>query len=642
MKTILITLITTIFFISSSLASSIKASSFGFTSTDATIAFQTALNSSFDTIIIDLQTSNWIVKPTTVFDINNKVIIIEKNVIVKAKVGEYNDPNDCLLSLVRCKFITLIGYGAEFIMNRAEYAQLPDSAIGGWRMGLGISNCKNIQVYGLKISDSGGDGVFISGDTWYANTQNPDLFSENILIKDVWSNHNYRQGISVVSVQNLLVQNSWFTNTQGTLPMAGVDIEPDNNGHRIVNVVFDKCRFTNNSGSGISVALSFQDTSATPVDVTFKNCYSAQNHDASNPYYATEILIASKQNNGVLGNVKFDKCMVENSKWTAVSIHKTENSFSTEFNNCVFNDVSKDSTVFFNNPIFIEVTDYVNNVPRFGGVTFNNCLLRYSSPIKCLGSYGNIATCAGMGSVFFNNVTVVNTNTTLGYDATTGGGSPLNCTFNFNALASSTPALINFISNNTIIECSNISSYLNFTTNSTLNYPLGITYTITGSGEQGYDYNLMNGFNIVAVGATMAADTMAVIINQEQEPNKTDVVNIVTNSSYIASSNNQSIIISDCTLTLSTTEFNSNSNNLSVSPNPATSNVLLNYYLPTESEVNMYLYDVCGKNILSSKLNKQSAGYSTFVVNLNTVSSGTYIAKLVAANHVFTAKIIVK
>ena len=44
--------------------------------------------------------------------------------------------------------------------------------------------------------------------------------TRNLLIRDVILDRNFRQGMSVISAENMLVINTTFSNTNGTAPMA--------------------------------------------------------------------------------------------------------------------------------------------------------------------------------------------------------------------------------------------------------------------------------------------------------------------------------------------------------------------------------------------------------------------------------------
>ena len=61
--------------------------------------------------------------------------------------------------------------------------------------------------------------------------------------------------MSVISAADMLVLNTTFSNTNGTSPQHGVDLEPDSstepsNPLRLENLTFRDCRAINNSGAG--------------------------------------------------------------------------------------------------------------------------------------------------------------------------------------------------------------------------------------------------------------------------------------------------------------------------------------------------------------------------------------------------------
>ncbi len=525
-------------------ATTIYASSFGWNSSDATSAFRAAINSAADTIIIDKQAGDWIVGPNRFFDLHDKTIIFQSGVVLRAKAGAFPDNGDCLLSFVRANHIKIIGYGATFKMNKAEYAALAD---GEWRHSLAISNSSNVQVYGLKIIESGGDGVFISGDTWYGT----QLYSENILLKDLWCDKHYRQGISIISAQHLLVQNCWFTNTSGTLPMSGVDLEPDQEFHRIVDVVFDKCRFTGNFGNGIQLSFHLLTAASIPVDLTFRDCYSSGNHDVSNPYAPGEIYMSAAEREAVTGNARFERCLVENSQWTAVGMRKPADSFLASFDDCVFLNVSNDITNFYNTPIWIEVTDYSNPCPRFGGAVFNDCLLSYTTNLNLLGSYGEINTSPGMGNVQLNNLTVIHPNPAVTINVTDGGGSPDGtCIFDYHKFTTTPATTVSFMADNTIIECSDTISVVESTrTAANTTFPIGIAYGINGTALQGEDYIRMNGFMIIPSTSLSQTDTIFIVENEYPEGTESIILTLGTTPLFTTTSVPQTITISDCIVT---------------------------------------------------------------------------------------------
>lgn len=346
----------------------IKVSSLGFNPDDSTKAITDAINSDFDTIIFDKQKSDWITKPITLKSISNKTIIFEEGVCLRAKSGAFNSMDNRLFELRNAKDVNIIGYGATFMMEKAEYDR------GEWRHAISLRKCNNITIKGLTIKDSGGDGIYIAG-------LEKGSYSENILIEDVKSINNRRQGMSIISAQNLLVKNSSFNFTNGTLPEAGVDIEPNNPEDRIVNVRFEKCSFVKNNHAGILLALNKLDSSSVNVSIEFYDCYLSMNHHPDNKYVASEIVISANTANPVKGNILFEECFVDGSKWGLFYSRKQSNAFHVTFKNCAAKNICQNNSMA---PIYLEVPDYYKTYGSLGGYTFDNLLLEYKTDLPFL------------------------------------------------------------------------------------------------------------------------------------------------------------------------------------------------------------------------------------------------------------------
>ena len=93
--------------------------------------------------------------------------------------------------------------------------------------------------------------------------------SRDIYVRDCVFDRNYRQGFSLISVVNLLVERTVFSNTNGTNPQAGVDLEPDFPAHQLTNVTFRDCSYTGNAGSGFRTCLNALNASTHPVSILF-------------------------------------------------------------------------------------------------------------------------------------------------------------------------------------------------------------------------------------------------------------------------------------------------------------------------------------------------------------------------------------
>lgn len=345
----------------------IKASSYGFDS-DPTSAFVLALKSEFDTIIIDKQSKDWVMKPMVLANIKNKVILIEQGVEIRAKSGAFLKTTDALFNFTNCEDIEFYGNGNKICMNKSEYTD------GEWRHGISLRKCNNFLIKNVKIYDTGGDGIYISGT--YKGT-----FSENIHIENVTCVNNKRQGMSIISAKDVVVKNSIFRDTYGTLPGAGLDIEPNSKLDRIENIKFYDCIFKNNDHAGIALALHNLEADSKPVNIGFFNCVIENNHNENNRYIASELIFNSHKTNPVKGKVVFENCLVKNSEWGLFHSRKTVDAYSVIFKNCAALDICKDGTF---PPIYLEVPDYYTGSYQLGGYIFENMTLGYESNVPYL------------------------------------------------------------------------------------------------------------------------------------------------------------------------------------------------------------------------------------------------------------------
>ena len=194
-----------------------NAAWWGFDAEDATAALQAAIDSGARRVVVPNMGSDWIVGP-----------------------------------------IRLAGH-QELFLERGVYPKAE------WRMTLSLRGVHKAVIEGLTIRDSGGDGIYIDGG-------GDREYSRDITIRDVVCDNHYRQGISVISVVGLTVEDSEFSNTWGTPPSAGVDIEPDRADQKAQEIVSRNCLFRDNYGAGIQVYLRFNEPDAQDVSILFDRC----------------------------------------------------------------------------------------------------------------------------------------------------------------------------------------------------------------------------------------------------------------------------------------------------------------------------------------------------------------------------------
>lgn len=129
---------------------------------------------------------------------------------------------------------------------------------GEWGFGIRIKRSNNVLIEGITISHCWGDCIYICDK------------SNRITVRNCNLNNSRRQGISVISANNVNVSNCNIRNISGTAPGSAIDIEPNANDTvrnvTITNVTVRDCH--------IGFAASGDETKKRFTEnVKFKNCH---------------------------------------------------------------------------------------------------------------------------------------------------------------------------------------------------------------------------------------------------------------------------------------------------------------------------------------------------------------------------------
>jgi len=332
-----------------------NAAWWGFDENDSTDAIQEAINSGAAKVIIPYVGKEWIVRPIKL--VSNQEIFFEPGVVVMAKKGEFKGKFDCLFSVSGASNITLRGYGATLRMRRKDYKSSAYTK-SEHRHTVEFRGCDNINILGLRLEYSGGDGIFIA-----AAIKRPWQPCRNVLIRDCICNCNYRQGISVISVDKMLVENCLLKKTRGTLPAAGIDLEPSRPAHRLSNVVISNCVAEGNNGGGFVASISKLKAGSREVSVLFVNCYARNCVSAG-------LVVYAKGETGPKGLIEFKNCISENITYDGARVlWEKDSSTKLRFDGCKFQNVAKKPNTY---PIKL-VLRREEVVSQTGGIEFLNC-----------------------------------------------------------------------------------------------------------------------------------------------------------------------------------------------------------------------------------------------------------------------------
>lgn len=275
-----------------------NAAWWGFDAEDSTKALQAALRSPARKVIVPKMPHPWIVDKIEL--VGNKEIIFEQGVEVVAKRGAFLGKGDCLFTATNQENLTIVGNGAVFRMWREDYARPPYEK-AEWRHCLSLRGCENVVVQGLVLRESGGDGIYLGA----GRNGEPN---RHIIIRDVICDSNYRQGISVITAEDLLIENVTLRNTAGTPPQAGIDFEPNRPGELLVNCVMRNCLIENNRGYAIHVYAGALNADSRPISIRLENCHTQGTNDGS-----LSIVTRNSDAEAVRGVVEVINCCFEDS-----------------------------------------------------------------------------------------------------------------------------------------------------------------------------------------------------------------------------------------------------------------------------------------------------------------------------------------
>lgn len=286
-----------------------RASWWGFDPTDSTAHLQAAINSKVKRLILDQQTSPWITRP--LIGVSNQEIVLEAGTELLALKGAFHAKGDCLLSFNECENIVLRGERADgepparIGMHKEDY-QSDAYEKSEWRHAVVFIGCRQVLVEDLVIEQSGGDGI-------YLGTNSQHTPNRQVTIRRVDCNANHRQGISVISAEDLLIEDCLLRHTQGTAPQAGIDFEPNHPEDSLVRCIVRRCTAEHNAGTGFQICPQYLTSQSKPISIDFDQCVSRSNQQHA-------IHLCSNPNDPPVGRLQIQGFLAENDAMAGLSV----------------------------------------------------------------------------------------------------------------------------------------------------------------------------------------------------------------------------------------------------------------------------------------------------------------------------------
>jgi hypothetical protein len=458
----------------------VYASDYGFDPDDATSALQQALDATASVVVIDDVGAEWLTRPLSI-NRDDLTLIVAPGVTVRALPGGYPALGDCLLTAVGRSHLRICGYGATLMMNKAEYG---DS--GQWRHVLAVTSSSDVVIEGITLAGAGGDGIYLGR----SNAPGLASMSESVTIRNVRCVDNYRNGLSVISANKLLIDGCAFVDTLGHAPQAGIDFEPNSPDEQLTEVCVRNCVVEGNASYQIVVSVHALDGTSTPLDVAFDNVRLGGGQTVELPTF----LYNGPANGQLTGVVSVRDSLIESApfsgSWSAWALKGVE----LQLSRVVFVNWGNPSGKYA--PLTLLAT---LDVPDFGGVTWTDCLLLTDQPGPFLRVQNVKAPTIGVHDLH-GNLTLVDPN-----GATTDlGPNPRDITLDTRWLATAPASEVEIQASVDTVPAGQPITLTISRTSADLAAPLAVRYATAGTAGERVEFDGMAGMAVIPPGQSSA------------------------------------------------------------------------------------------------------------------------------------------
>ncbi len=252
-----------------------------------------------------------------------------------------------------------------------------------------IAESENVSILNCDISEAWGDGVYIG----LRYMSNPQKTTKNITVDNCYLHNNSRNGLTIGTGTNITVKNTKITDTNRTSPMAGIDIEIENDEVEnlyLSNILLENLILENNY---LGINLNLNKLSNANVNninyrnIMLNNCNYGVTYYGGNP----------------TGVLNIENITIDNYDCPFYFIAKGENLKTNISNINILNKNSRLSDEHFNS-IFAFTG---NDEYAFGNININNVLINNYEYLKRFMS--GLRQTSGTTTTI-NNITIQNVN----------------------------------------------------------------------------------------------------------------------------------------------------------------------------------------------------------------------------------------
>ena len=232
------------------------------------------------TLIIDSPNQNnlesWIIKEVFIEgekfnQIPGVEIIFEASVKAQSDFFSFNnglrDAPPSMFVFEECNNFSIKGKGSSVIsMNGLGNQTGLDDYVrtSEWYHAFKMLSCDNVLMEGLIIDGTGGDGIYIDSKRYHNGVKLCDVSGFhpiNFTVKNCFIDKAWRNGLAIGSGENIIIEGCTISRTKGAAPQAGIDIEIEQCGAILKNLIIKNNTLYNNFSYGVECSFS-----VTPAD----------------------------------------------------------------------------------------------------------------------------------------------------------------------------------------------------------------------------------------------------------------------------------------------------------------------------------------------------------------------------------------